>query len=101
MYTCPICGFDRLEDRPANYTICPSCGTEFEYDDVRKTREELRQAWVDNGCAWWSKLTPAPLGWNGRRQLQNMLHPEAKFVLRHASEQEMRILLATMLAGAN
>ena len=75
MYTCPVCGFDRLEDPPNNYTICPSCGTEFEYDDVRMTRAELRRAWVEGGYKWWSELERPPARWNPERQLEELIHP--------------------------
>ena len=78
MYTCPVCGFDRLEDPPNNYTICPSCGTEFEYDDARMSRAGLRRAWVEGGYQWWSKLEPPPARWNPERQLEELIHPELR-----------------------
>jgi hypothetical protein len=72
--TCPVCGFDRLEDPPNNYTICPSCGTEFEYDDVSMTRAELLRAWVEGERKWWSKLEPSPACWNPERQMEELIH---------------------------
>jgi hypothetical protein len=78
MYTCPVCGFDRLDDPPDNYTICPCCGTEFEYDDVRTTRADLRRTWVEGGYKWWSKLEHPPAGWNPEMQLEELIHPELR-----------------------
>jgi hypothetical protein len=80
MYMCPVCGFDRLEDPPSNYSICPSCGTEFEYDDVRMTKADLRRAWVEGGYKWWSKLEQPPARWNPERQLEELVHPELREV---------------------
>ncbi len=104
MYTCPVCGFDRLEDAPNNYTICPSCGTEFEYDDVRMTRADLRRAWVEGGYKWWSKLEHTPARWNPERQLEELIHPalrEVRFVPPALSTREMQILMAVAGVGAN
>jgi len=78
MHKCPVCGFDRLEDPPNNYTICPSCGTEFEYDDVRMTVADLRRAWVEGGYKWWSKLDTPPARWNPERQLEELIHSELR-----------------------
>jgi hypothetical protein len=74
-HICPTCGFDQLEDPPNNCTICPSCATEFEYDDVRMTKKELRRAWVEGGYTWWSRLEEPPEDWNPRRQIEELLHP--------------------------
>jgi hypothetical protein len=50
MYLCPVCGYDRLEDPPGTFTICPSCGTEFGYDDAFASHAELRAKWLQNGA---------------------------------------------------
>jgi predicted RNA-binding Zn-ribbon protein involved in translation (DUF1610 family) len=40
MYTCPVCGFQGLSEPAYDehyctfFEICPSCGTEFGYDDA-------------------------------------------------------------------
>lgn len=70
-YTCPVCGFPELRDPPENYNICPCCGTEFELDDDDRSRNELREAWIDQGAEWFSTHTPPPLGWNPARQLSH------------------------------
>lgn len=104
MHTCPVCGFGRLEDPPNNYTICPSCGTEFEYDDVRMTRADLRRAWVEGGYQWWSKLEQPPTRWNPERQLEELMHPElreVRFAPSALSAREMQILVAATGIGAN
>lgn len=62
-FTCPVCKFDRLQEPPKDFTICPCCGVEFDYDDVRRTVETLRAEWIAGGRKWWSKKTPAPPDW--------------------------------------
>ena len=54
---------------PADYYICPSCGTEFENDDFETTHEQLRAAWRDKGMTWFSRATQPPLNWNPYYQL--------------------------------
>jgi hypothetical protein len=81
--TCPVCGYPHLsepaydESGCASFEICPSCGTEFGYDDATKSIETLRQEWLDAGARWWSKDRHPPLGWSGIKQLDDsgLLHP--------------------------
>jgi hypothetical protein len=75
-YSCPVCGYDRLEHPPEDYYICPCCGTEFGYEDFADTFEErqerwveLRERWIDRGAPWFSPVTPPPPNWNAYRQL--------------------------------
>ena len=49
MYLCPVCGYHKLEDPPRDFTICPSCGTEYGFDDA-----------FANGAQWWSTVDPKP-----------------------------------------
>ena len=73
MYTCPVCGFNQLIHPPENETICPSCYTEFGYDDATKTHAELRAEWLANGAHWeGANVTPPPPGWNPYTQLSNL-----------------------------
>ena len=67
-YICPVCGFDGLEFPPKNHTICPSCGTEFDYDDVTCSHKQLRDAWIARGAHWFYGPT-RPYLWNPWRQL--------------------------------
>ena len=64
MHTCPVCGYPKLSEPPRNFTICPSCGTEFEYDDAFASHVELRSAWLRNGAKWWSPVDPSPENWD-------------------------------------
>jgi hypothetical protein len=78
---CPVCGYPAL-DEPAwvdghpSEDICPSCGTQFGYDDAlgiddesrRAVHAELRARWVASGCKWWSP-DPRPTGWDPQHQL--------------------------------
>jgi hypothetical protein len=69
IYTCAVCGSDRLSSPPADYTICPSCGTEFGYTDFATSHEELRRRWMAGGARWWSPNTPPPPNWSPVEQL--------------------------------
>jgi hypothetical protein len=71
MYTCPVCAYAALKYPPEDFTICPSCGTEFGYHDSNKSNAELRAAWVERGLPWSSRVIERPVGWNGLRQLQS------------------------------
>jgi len=67
---CPVCGY-LMRYPPADYHICPSCGTEFGYDDVGRTYAELREQWIRTGMAWWSPVDLKPEGWNPIVQMVN------------------------------
>lgn len=70
MYSCPVCGYDRLEQAPRDFAICPSCYTEFGYDDATRSHDELRKAWLRKGAPWEAgNVFPPPDGWNGYAQL--------------------------------
>lgn len=68
-FTCPVCAYNQLPFAPADYNICPSCGTEFGYDDAEVGYSVLRQEWIDAGAKWWSPNTPPPANWNAFVQL--------------------------------
>jgi hypothetical protein len=68
-YTCPVCAYDRMVEPPVDFAICPSCGTEFGYDDANRSFDELRTEWIDGGAQWFSHVTQPPDGWSGYRQL--------------------------------
>jgi len=69
MHTCPVCAYQQLTDPPSDYAICPCCGVEFDYDDATKSHAQLRAEWIAAGLKWFSRATPPPQGWDGRRQL--------------------------------
>lgn len=65
-----------MEESPQNFAICPSCGTEFGFDDAAKSHLELRQNWINSGASWWSRRRVRPIGWNATAQLENLQpHP--------------------------
>jgi hypothetical protein len=75
--TCPVCGFPELSEPPydaqgcASFEICPSCGTEFGYDDATRSHAELRAAWLAVGAPWRSQaIRPRP-EWDAEAQLEN------------------------------
>ena len=83
-YTCPVCGFDHIEEEPwlnnsPSYYICPSCGTEYGYDDYsinEKDRlakhKELLSNWIKGGMEFWSQDDRKPTNWNPIQQLRNI-----------------------------
>lgn len=72
IYTCPVCGYDNLAWPRYDGQICPSCGTEFGYDDFNKTVEQLRQAWIENGMNWCDH-SRRPKNWDAAKQLKKLL----------------------------
>lgn len=79
---CPVCGYGGLLRPPyqdgvhaPSFEVCPSCDTEFGYDDAVADLSQLadrhrllREAWVAAGMQWSSKEGP-PKDWNPRKQL--------------------------------
>jgi len=57
-----------MPDPPADYNICPCCGTEFGGDDESMSHAELRNQWIAGGARWFYRQPP--VGWNGWEQLQ-------------------------------
>jgi hypothetical protein len=70
-FTCPVCAYPSLQSPPENFSICPSCGTEFGFDDAGKSHEELRRQWITDGLQWFNDLVPRPLNWDAWKQLAN------------------------------
>lgn len=68
-HQCPVCGFTGLVDPPADFEICPCCGTEFGFDDDLKSHAELRMEWVMGGMHWFSNANHAPPNWDPVNQL--------------------------------
>jgi len=68
-YFCSVCGYDALTKAPVDYNICPCCGTEFGYDDVAHSWDDLRTLWLSKGAHWFSKHTPPPPAWNVLNQI--------------------------------
>jgi len=79
MYTCPVCGYDKLEeeaydvDGNPSYEICKCCGFEFGYDDESegKSFKEYRMEWIESG-AQWHNAKEKPENWNVKVQLRNI-----------------------------
>jgi transcription elongation factor Elf1 len=76
-FSCPVCGYSALDEPAydkhgsATFVICPSCGTEFGYDDSSVAHRELRRRWIDAGMNWASKAAASPPGWNPLDQLRS------------------------------
>jgi hypothetical protein len=68
MNFCPVCGYQMVYP-PNDFHICPSCGTEFGYDDSGVTYAELREQWIATGPAWWSPVDPRPENWDPINQM--------------------------------
>ena len=71
-YTCPVCGFNELSSPPRNWTICPSCLTEFgsSYDEWGP--EEFRKEWIGSGAKWSADYWQRPQNWSPFVQLRNI-----------------------------
>ena len=74
-YTCPVCGYDEMEEPPESFSICSSCGTEFGSDDFvldqhdyERKLAELRAEWLAAGAPWFDEDTPPPANWNPLKQ---------------------------------
>lgn len=80
--TCPVCGY-LMRYPPAGYHICPSCGTEFGYDDAGRSHAELRAVWLRNGAQWWSPIDPMPSGWDPYMQLNNIVEVHSVWAVRY------------------
>jgi len=76
MYICPVCGFEKMDGPPADFNICPCCGTEFGYDDFEKSYQDLSYRWIASGCPWFSPLEGPPPAWNAKRQLLNVQYAQ-------------------------
>jgi len=68
-FTCPVCFYPDLEEPPQDFSICPSCGTEFGFDDAGITHEQLRKQWIYQLAPWFSNYRKPPAGWNPWTQL--------------------------------
>jgi len=75
-FLCPVCGYPDLPEEPwcdgsSSDEICPSCGTQFGYDDAAggdasrraAVHRELRTRWIERGMRWFSTSTPKPIEW--------------------------------------
>ena len=69
MHICPGCGYAKLEFAPEDFTICPSCGTEFGYQDATRSYYDLCQDWIAGGLKWHSRVEELPFPWNPYNQL--------------------------------
>jgi hypothetical protein len=68
-YTCPVCAY-AMSEPVEEGNICPCCGTEFGYDDdLGVTYGQLRQLWIERGCAWFSPVAAIPDNWDPILQL--------------------------------
>jgi hypothetical protein len=87
-FICPVCGYDGLDERPwedggGSDEICPSCGTQFGYQDslahegldARLTiHARLRAAWIEGGMTWhFASIETPPEGWDPQDLLARLL----------------------------
>ncbi len=93
-YSCPVCGFNGMAKPPADYYICPCCGTEFGYDDIAHSWSELRDRWLKKGGLWFSRHVSSPAGWNPALQLL-----EAGFVEQRVTAENLEETLPVQEFG--
>lgn len=89
-YICPVCGYNQLKSPPEDFTICPSCGTEFEYHDAVRSHAELRQRWIDSGAKWHSKFLSPPPNWNYITQLAEAGHIHPRFAVSRTDNKNIK-----------
>jgi hypothetical protein len=88
MFDCPVCGYPNLQELPEDsFEICPSCGTEFGYQDATSSHAELRRRWMKRGAQWHSRSVQRPQDWDAKRQVMKAGLPLPEFT----SEQESKI----------
>jgi len=77
-FVCPVCGYPGLDDPPHDehgcglFGKCPSCGSEFSYQESASASAALRAPWVAGGMKWQSKKRPPPPGWNPKKHLERL-----------------------------
>jgi len=82
--------FPGLPYPPADYHICPCCGTEFGNDDADFSHAQLREMWIAGGAHW---FFGQPSGnWNPWMQLILGGHPES--VPRFANDLKVEATIA-------
>ena len=70
MYICPVCGYEKLQYPIEENPICPSCYTEFGFDDAMRTFNQLREDWIKGGMKWQGiNVEHKPPNWKPIRQL--------------------------------
>lgn len=88
MYTCPVCAYPKLPEPPRNFSICPSCGTEFGYDDAKVSHTELRHRWIAANAPWFSTARHPSPGWNPWVQLiEGHYEGEVPFLARFQAQR--------------
>src|ERR1017187_7282190 len=99
MYLCSVCGYDRLEDPPKNFTICPSCGTEFGYDDAFASHAELRAKWLRKRSAMveYGRSEAGALGPAATGRCRDVLPPAVRRSEEHTSELQSPMYLVCRL----
>lgn len=86
MNPCPVCGY-AMRYPATDFHICPSCGTEFGYDDSGTTYDELRSRWLRLGAEWWSPVDEKPLNWNPYLQMLTGLTASTAVIFRASPSQ--------------
>lgn len=97
-HLCPVCGFE-MDDAPANYNICPSCGTEFGVTDVNASTIELRMNWIASGMGWWSPTDQKPAQWNPFIQLARFAGVSTSAGLKTAAVQRVEWSAQALSSG--
>jgi len=70
--TCPVCGYDKINETTLKWSICPSCGTQFGLSDNGRTYAQLRHDWIQGGATWQDDYILPPPYWSPINQLRNI-----------------------------
>jgi hypothetical protein len=81
---CPACEFDLGEppcqDGSPSHEICPSCGLQFGYQDMKARGDRAdafyhgwRSCWLTHGGTWSGRGQKPPAGWSAEEQVKRFL----------------------------
>lgn len=85
-YRCPVCMYNELPYPPADYHVCPCCGTEFGNDDAEFSHVQLREMWIASGGRWFFGNPPPGWNWVGQFFKAGLISLQMKGI-----EQDVRI----------
>src|SRR5262249_14574738 len=78
------------------WTICPSCGTQFGYDDlapddisIETVWADLRAQWIHSGPEWFDPQIPRPSDWDPFKQVTRLDATLRKSTARTTAETDI------------
>lgn len=97
--TCPVCGYDKINEPTLKWSICPSCGTQFGLSDNGRTHAQLRHDWIYGGAAWQDDYILPPPYWSPISQLRNIGYNCTRADRRSINGRETVLMAAATVAN--